>query len=307
MPRPMPNLIPIQCGYDKKTPDPNNEPETNSDPIRGRLIPLSTKILKTLVPPNSRSGRLVPLSDKSAKGQINGRLVPLSQYTKKIECHISQEEEKTKTEEVETDTDELDTVDEEPENSNVESTMPTQGRFRTKTMRPLRVMLSHLNNYGSIGSSISKNINNVVSVSNKNELEEFVRKHQCPHSFAFIENVKAKELAKIGDKVSAAVNSNDVTNVYCCPSKNTFLNSTLNLTKIDASVFDRQTALYTGQFVSAQVTKLLTSNEQTPLKTINSKIIYDPIKSQVCSGDMVKNVLGTVYYQPDNSLYLFTS
>lgn len=285
----MPALIPIQ----QKMPE---------------LIPIAQK-LPALVPiqhkiPDHLKHRLVPLSSFE-KESINGKFNPLINARERIGCHMEEEAAAT------TVAPESEEARERPEEEDSGVEMIDK-RVNGKSSvinhivkRPVVRPILRPNGKAPIivGSSISKNID-LVTISSKLDLEEFVKTHQCGNAFSFIKNVKAKMADSIKNKVGA--NAVELSNIYCCPSKNTFLASTLNLTKVDEAMFNKHVSLYTGQVKANDIHALISGNSQS-LKTINGKMIYNPAKKQVLTSDVSKNVLGAVFYQPENELYLFTN
>ncbi len=264
---------------------------------------------------------LIPLkadiaAKQSESAPKRGQLIPLSEY--EISCHVSKEKEKKKQEE-----------EEEEE----EETMPTAGRHghistgipsarnashhyeryhgikgiakAPVSSYPLPTPTANQKEIVPVRSSISKVIPNLVMVNSKAELAEFTTKHQCTPAFAFIESVKSK--ASIGTKVGTS--ATDSVDMFCCPSKSTFLSSTLNLTKVDSACFDKQAGLYAGKLTEADMARLLTPTSSSDLifKSISNKMTYLASENQVLLGDVTKNVLSVAYYKPEKALYLFTN
>jgi len=311
LPRELPELIPINGKMKNDLPP--------LIPIGARLPELIPLTLPDLIPiqhkiPSHLKHRLVPLSSFDGES-IDGKFNPLIKTGSLVGCHMEDTSSSAaEAEPVEESSEEPpsesreEEEEEEEEDSGVEMMNRKIGKKITITYikkKPVRPMLRPAGGKKTpVGSSISKTID-LVTVSSKSDLEEFVKTHQCANAFAFIKNVKAKmDDTSIKNKVGAKIP--ELANIYCCPSKNTFLASTLNLTKVDESVFNKHAALYTGQVQTGDIQSLIAGNIRT-LKTVNGKIAYDPIKKQVSTGDVSKNVLGAVVYQPENELYLFTN
>lgn len=155
-----------------------------------------------------------------------------------------------------------------------------------------------------IGSSISKTVKSMVTITDDASLNSFVKQNMCVPAFGFIQTLKT---AKMNVNSKVGQNSNMV-DVYCCPNKQSFMSSTLNLTKVNPEVYKKHENLYSGQILQSDLDKLKSGGSNT-LMTTNGKMTIDLTNQTLNTTDIKKTIFNVVHYNAPNvnEVYIFTN